>query len=95
MFEFISAGLAVTTAVAGTFAYLYRKGRTDGIDQACENRIKEKIQEVSDLLDQKSRANDDIHDILFKNMNKMDGKIDTLIGSTEVIKELVTKQLTK
>lgn len=95
LLEYVTVGLAILAAIAATVAFIYRKGRTDGIDNACEDRIKESIADVKTTMEKDSKENNATHKLIFSNMSKIESKIDNIQGSQEVIKDLITRHITK
>lgn len=91
MIEFLVAGLGVTTGIAGLLAYIYRRGKSDGIDSACEIRIKDEIKKLKKNADEHAKDDVIVHIELFKKIDIVDSKIDKLAGSVDVIKSIVTK----
>ena len=95
MLEYVTAGLGVIAGISAAIAYVYRKGKSDGMDDACENRIKKDIHDLGEKVDANAKANDTVHAQLFSNVKDIGTKIDKLQGSSEVIQELITNHLTK
>ena len=93
MIEYVTAGLGITTGIGVVLAFVYRRGRSDGIDSACEKRIKDQIKSIKVNQDNHAKEDKIVHDNLFKEINKVDSKIDTLSGKMDVIKDIVTRQL--
>ncbi len=91
MIEFLVAGLGVTTGIAGLLAYIYRRGKSDGIDSACEIRIKDEIKKIKKSADEHAKDDIIVHQRLNKKIDIVDSKIDKLVGSVDVIKSIVTK----
>jgi len=91
LIEFLVAGLGVTTGIAGLLAYIYRRGKSDGIDSACEIRIKDEIKKIKKSADEHAKDDIIVHQRLNKKIDIVDSKIDKLVGSVDVIKSIVTK----
>ena len=91
MIEYLAVALGVTTGVAGLLAYIYRRGKSDGIDSACEIRIKDEIKKIKKSADEHAKDDIVVHNRLFKKIDVVDSKIDKLVGSIDVIKDIVTK----
>jgi cbb3-type cytochrome oxidase subunit 3 len=86
--EYVTITLGVITGVAGAVAYIYRRGRTDGIDNACELRIKDDIQSVkSEVVNMKSEGIAE-HKEIKADIKTLNSKVDEIKGSTDVIKSL-------
>ena len=91
MIEYITAGLACTTGIAGALAYIYKKGKGDGIDSACEIRIKDEIKTIKKNADDHAADDVAVHNSIFKKVDKIDGKVDKITGTLSVIEKIVTK----
>jgi len=91
LIEFVTAGLGVTTGIAALLAYIYHRGKSDGIDSACEVRIKDEIKKIKKSADEHAKDDIIVHKELFKKVDIVDSKIDKLAGSVDVIKSIVTK----
>lgn len=90
MLEYFVGGLTVLVILMGGLAWIYRRGRSDGIDNACEKRIKDKVDEVVKAV--KDHKADDIktHKELFTKIDNVESKIDVLQGSFEIIKNYIS-----
>ena len=84
IFELISIGLAVATAIAATFAFIYKKGITAGTEKATLKRIEQKLYTLQ-------KDGDEVHDELKKELKEIHSKVDNLQGSFETFKELIKK----
>lgn len=85
--EYVATGLGVIAGVASGVAYVYRRGKSDGIDHACERRIKEDIQGVkAEVISMKEEG-----EIVHKELSQ---KIDTIKGSQDIILDLFKHNLT-
>lgn len=82
--EYIAVGLGIVAGIAATIAYIYRRGISQGIDTACGKRIEDK-------LDKLKKEGDTVHKELKNEIHEINGKIDKLTGSFEIIKELIKK----
>jgi hypothetical protein len=80
--EIISIFLGVTTAIAGTLAYAYKRGKIAGLDTACGKRIETKIDDMK-------KEGDQVHKELKTELNVIHSKIDHLTGSFETFKHLL------
>jgi len=80
--EYIAVGLGIVAGIAATIAYIYRRGISQGIDTACGKRIEDK-------LDKLKKEGDTVHKELKNEIHEINGKIDKLTGSFEIIKELI------
>ncbi len=89
MLEYISIGLAIIAGISATMAFIYRKGKSAGMDSQCEENIKDEIKTLSKKVDSNAIANDTVHGQLFSNVKEIGAKIDKLQGSNDVIKDLV------
>lgn len=74
----------------GGLAWIYRKGRKEGMDTACERRIKEKIDLLGEAIEDHKTEDDKIHGKIFKKIDNVESKIDVLQGSFEMIKDFIT-----
>lgn len=92
MLEYVSVVLGVIAGITTAVAYVYRRGRTDGIDNACELRIKEDVQSVKAEIKNMETKGDREHKEIYNKMAIIDSKIDRVVGSVDIIKELVTKK---
>ena len=86
--EYVTGGLAVAAATFGSLAWLYRRGQSDGMDSACEKRIKDKIDLQGEKIDKMEGRSDERY-------SELGTKIDEVRGSVDVIKDLFTQHLTK
>lgn len=93
IFEIISVGLSIITAVAITIAWIYKSGKGAGADAAEDKTIKAGLEKLKQEV--KDHAAQDVteHKGIYKKMDKLDSKIDKIQGSTDVIKDLVTNHL--
>lgn len=94
MIEYLTAGLAFTTGIAAVLAMVYRRGKGDGIDSACEIRIKDEIKSIKKEADAHVKDDIIVHKSLFKKIDIVDGKVDKITGTLSVIKDIVTKSST-
>ena len=92
MIEYVAIFLGATTGIAGLLAYIYRRGKIDGIDSACEIRIKDEIKKIKKSADEHAKDDIIVHNRLFKKIDNVDSKIDKLVGAVDVIKDIVTKK---
>ena len=93
MLEYVTIGLAVISGIAGAIAYIYRRGRTDGIDTACEQRIKEDIQSIGVKVDDMKEEGDKVHSEIVHDMKELNSKVDQIKGSTDVIRTLFQQHI--
>jgi len=63
--EYIVGGLSVLVILMGALAWLYRKGKSDGITDACGKRIEEKIDALAKKVADNRKHDDEIHGKLF------------------------------
>ena len=95
MIEYITVGLGVTTGIATVIAVVYKRGIHEGMDTACEVQIKKDIKLIkTDLSDAKEEAINE-HKEIRDDITNMRSDISEIKGSTTVIKELITKYVTK
>ncbi len=95
MIEYIAVGLAVIAGISATTAFIYRKGKSDGMDSQCERRIKQSINDLGKKVDKNATDSDKVHGELFSNIKEIGSKMDKLQGSSDVIKDLITQHITK
>ena len=93
MIEYLTPLLGVTTGIAAVLAYVYHRGKGDGIDSACEKRIKDKITKLEEKINARGKEDDIVHSAIFKKVDKVDSKLDKLTGTTIVIRDLITQHL--
>jgi len=89
--EYVAVGLAITSGIFGVLAWIYHRGVNSGMDNACEKRIKDKVDEVvKAVADHKA---DDIttHKEIFTKIDRVESKIDVLQGSFDIIKNYISK----
>jgi hypothetical protein len=95
VFEYIATILAVATGIAGAAAFIYKRGHIDGIDSACEQRIKEDIRGLKESVDDMGRDKDEAHKEIFTKISDVDSKVDQIKGSVDVMKDLLNGHLTQ
>jgi hypothetical protein len=79
--EYVTIGLGIVASAAGVIAWIYRRGKSDGIDTACEQRIKKDIQDM--------RVEGEAeHRVIKADIKTLNSKVDEIKGSTDVIKSL-------
>jgi hypothetical protein len=100
--EYVSISLGIIAAIAGTLAWVYRRGHSDGLDSADEQSIKKdisgldtKIEEVKTEQVSLRKHDDKVHGEIFTNIQRIDSKIDKLQGSSEVIQKLFRDHIAK
>jgi len=71
MQEYIIGGLAVLVALMGGLAWIYRRGKAKGIDEACGIRIENKIDAVGKRVDDNRKHDDMIHGKLFDKVDEV------------------------
>jgi hypothetical protein len=95
VFEYIATLFAVATGVAGTVAFIYKRGHRDGIDSACEQRIKEDIRGLKESVDTIGIEKETAHKEIFTKISDVDSKVDQIKGSVDVMKDLLNGHLTR
>ena len=91
MSEYVAPALGVIAGVSSAIAYVYRRGRSSAIDMACEQRIKKDISDVKIEIVKMEGKGDEVHGKIFDKIDNIDSKIDKVIGSVDIIKNLITK----
>ena len=71
MQEYVIGGLAVLVALMGGLAWIYRRGKSDGITDACGVRIENKVDALATKVDDLEKHDDEIHGKLFKNIDEL------------------------
>jgi len=71
MLEYLTGGLAILVGVLGVLAWVYHRGRKEGMDTACERRIKEKIDGVIKAVADHKKEDHDIHEKLFDKIDEV------------------------
>ncbi len=71
MLEYIVGGLTILVILMGGLAWIYRKGKGDGIDDACGIRIEGKIDALYAKVDELEKHDDEIHGKLFDNIDEV------------------------
>lgn len=87
----LSVGLAVVAGIAGVLAFVYKKGKVDGIDKACGKRIESKIGDIEVKIDAMKTEGDEIHNELKNKLQSVGSKVDKLIGAFETFRQMVNK----
>lgn len=81
IFEYISVILAIVAGIAASLAWVYRRGKSAGIDATCGKRIEDKI-------DKMKEEGDKVHGELKKEIHEIHSQVDKLVGSFATFKEL-------
>ena len=85
MIEYVAVGLGVIAGISGVLAWFYHRGFNSGLDNACETRIKDKIEEHM-------KEDEATHKEIFAKIDRVESKIDVISGSFDIIKAHITKQ---
>ena len=75
-YEMIYAMIAVGGVCAGVIGFFYKRGRKDGIDESCAQRIEKKLDSVEKKLDQEIKNTDASHLALHNRIDKVSDKVD-------------------
>ena len=81
--EYVAAGLGVIAGVASVAAFIYRRGVSSGLDNACEKRIRDDFADLKDTVIKMEAHGDEIHGKLF---DKIDDVKNLLIQHLAVTK---------
>ena len=85
IFELISIVLGVIAGIAAGVAFIYRRGKSAGIDAACGKRIEDKIDGIK-------KDGDKIHGELQKEVHEINSKLNKLVGSFETFKDVFSNK---
>jgi hypothetical protein len=85
--EYVATAMGIIAGAAGGIAYVYRRGHSDGIDNACELRIKEDIRVVKEEIISIKESWELAH-------NELNKKIDNIKGSQDIILDLFKHNIT-
>ena len=91
MIELITGGLAVTTAIGISLAFIYRRGKAAGIDVVTDKQVKKEIKDLKKQYEDHRQEDTTVHKGIFKKIDGIDSKIDRLTGAVDIIKSIVTK----
>ena len=95
MLEYITIGLAVISGVTGVLAWIYKRGHKDGIDSACEKRIKEDIKAVEKSVEIITKEKREEHKQIYNKISDVDSKVDEIKGSVDIMKDLLSGHINK
>ena len=87
----ITTIITITTAI---MAWIYRRGKKSGMSRSEKKSITTQIKDLNFKIDEHAADDTRVHKSMYRKMDKIDSKIDQLVGSNKVIEKLITQHLT-
>ena len=75
-YEMIYAMIALGGVAAGVLGFFYKRGRKDGIDESCAQRIEKKLDSVENKLNEEIKNTDASHLAMHGRIDKLADKVD-------------------